>query len=84
MIKPKQRAIICRSSLAIVTAPPCASSDLGQAVDSVEDSKSAGLKDGKPSVLLILNKQSGANIIETVDKIKVAFTSITGIHPERN
>ncbi len=44
--------------------------DLGQAIDSVEDSRSAGLKDGKPSVLLILNKQSGANIIETVDKIK--------------
>ena len=45
-------------------------SDLGQAVDSVEDSRSAGLKDGKPAVLLLLNKQSGANIIETVDKIK--------------
>ena len=45
-------------------------SDVGLAVDSVEDLKSAGLKDGKPSVLLILNKQSGANIIETVDKIK--------------
>ena len=45
-------------------------SDLGQAVDSVEDLKSSGLKDGKPSVLLMLNKQSGANIIETVDKIK--------------
>ncbi len=45
-------------------------SDLGQAVDSVEDLKSSGLKDGKPSVLLLLNKQSGANIIETVDKIK--------------
>ena len=45
-------------------------SDLGEAIDSVEDSKSAGLKDGKPSVLLILNKQSGANIIETVNAIK--------------
>jgi len=45
-------------------------SDVGQAVDSVEDLKSSGLKDGKPSVLLLLNKQSGANIIETVDKIK--------------
>jgi len=45
-------------------------SDLGQAIDSVEDTRSAGLKDGKPSVLLVLNKQSGANITETVDKIK--------------
>ena len=45
-------------------------SDLGQTVDSVEDLQTSGLKDGKPSVLLILYKQSGANIIETVDKIK--------------
>lgn len=44
--------------------------DLGQAIDSVEDSRSAGLKDGKPSILLILYKQSGSNIIETVNKIK--------------
>lgn len=44
-------------------------SDVGQAVDSVEDVRTSGLKDGKTSVLLILNKQSGANIIETVDKI---------------
>ena len=45
-------------------------SDIGQAVDSVEDLRSSGLKDGKPAVLLIINKQSGSNIIETVDKIK--------------
>ncbi|MFI3157537.1 MAG: efflux RND transporter permease subunit [Methylococcaceae bacterium] len=44
-------------------------SDVGQAVDSVEDLRTSGLKDGKTSVLVILNKQSGANIIETVDKI---------------
>lgn len=56
-------------------------SDLGQAVDSVEDSKSAGLKDGKPSVLLILNKQSGANIIETVDKIKALFPQLQASIP---
>ena len=44
--------------------------DLGQIIDSVEDLKSSGLKDGKPSVILMLNKQAGANIIETVDKVK--------------
>ena len=45
-------------------------SDLGQALDSVEDLRSAGLKDNQPAILLIINKQAGANIIETVDKIK--------------
>jgi multidrug efflux pump len=45
-------------------------SDLGQALDSIEDLRSAGLKDNQPAILLIINKQAGANIIETVDKIK--------------
>ncbi len=44
--------------------------DLGDAVDSVEDLRNAGLKNGKPSVLLILSKQPGANVIETVAKVK--------------
>ena len=56
-------------------------SDLGQAVDSVEDLKSSGLKDGKPSVVLLLNKQSGANIIETVDKIKSLLSQLQASIP---
>ncbi|MGH8499944.1 MAG: efflux RND transporter permease subunit, partial [Methylococcales bacterium] len=51
-------------------------SDLGTAVDSVEDLRNAGLKDGKPSVLLILNKQPGANIIETVDSVKALLPQL--------
>jgi multidrug efflux pump len=57
-------------------------SDLGQAVDSVEDLKSLGLKDGKPSILLMLNKQSGANIIETVDKIKSLLPQLQASIPK--
>jgi multidrug efflux pump len=56
-------------------------SDLGQVVDSVEDLHTSGLKDGKTSVLLILNKQSGANIIETVDKIKVLLPQLQASIP---
>ena len=55
--------------------------DLGQAVDSVEDLRTAGLKDGKTSVLLILSKQSGANIIETVDKIKLLLPQLQASIP---
>ena len=43
--------------------------DLGRAVDSTEDIRSAGYANGKPSVLLIVFRQPGANIIETVDRI---------------
>ena len=45
-------------------------SDLGKVEDSVEDLRNTGLKDGKPSVLLIIRKQPTANVIETVNQIK--------------
>lgn len=56
-------------------------SDLGTAVDSVEDLRNAGLKDGKPSVLLILSKQPGANIIETVDRVKALLPQLQASIP---
>jgi multidrug efflux pump len=43
--------------------------DLAQVDDSVEDLRNQGLSNGKPSVLVILNRQPGANIIETVDRV---------------
>ncbi len=45
-------------------------SDLGEVVDSVQDVRNAGFFNGKPAVLLIIFKQPGANVIETVDRIK--------------
>jgi multidrug efflux pump len=44
-------------------------SDLGEVVDSVENLRNQGLANGKPSVLLILYRQPGANIIDTVDRV---------------
>ncbi|MFP6558654.1 efflux RND transporter permease subunit [Paraburkholderia sp. B3] len=44
-------------------------SDLGEVVDSVEDLRNIGLANGKRSVLVILYRQPGANIIETVDRV---------------
>jgi multidrug efflux pump len=43
--------------------------DVGEVVDSVEDIRTAGYADGKPAILLIVFRQPGANIIETVDRI---------------
>jgi len=45
-------------------------SDVGDVVDSVEDVRNAGSSNGKPSVLLIINRQPNANIIETVDRVR--------------
>ena len=44
-------------------------SDLGTVTDSVQDIRNAGLSNGKPSVSLVLFRQPGANIIDTVDRV---------------
>jgi len=45
-------------------------SDLGDVVDSVENIRNAGLVNGQPGVLVILYRQPGANIIDTIDGVK--------------
>jgi len=45
-------------------------SDVGQAVDSVEDLRNAGYANGKPSVIVLIWRQPNANIIDTVDHIR--------------
>jgi multidrug efflux pump len=44
--------------------------DLAEVVDSVEDLRNQGLANGRPSVLVILSREPGANIIDTVDRVK--------------
>src|SRR4030095_11823809 len=43
--------------------------DLGDVVDSVQDLRNAGSFNGKRSVLVIVNRQPNANIIDTVDRV---------------
>jgi multidrug efflux pump len=45
-------------------------SDLGYVRQDVENLENYGLSDGKPAVLLIVYKEPGANVIETVDSVK--------------
>ena len=45
-------------------------SDVANVQDSVEDLRTMGLVNGKPAVLVILYRQPGANIIETVDRVR--------------
>src|SRR5262245_19595605 len=43
--------------------------DVATVTDSVENRRTIGLANGEPAVLLILFRQPGANIIETVDRV---------------
>jgi multidrug efflux pump len=56
-------------------------SDVGRAVDSVEDIRQSGYANNKPSVLLIIFRQPGANIIETVDRIRAALPQLRASIP---
>ncbi len=44
--------------------------DVGEVEDSVSDTRNIGLANGKPSVLIIVFRQPGANIIDTVDRVR--------------
>jgi multidrug efflux pump len=50
--------------------------DVGDVLDSVEDLRNAGYSNGKPSVLMIIFRQPGANIIDTVDRIRAVLPQV--------
>jgi multidrug efflux pump len=56
-------------------------SDVAQVVDSVQDLRNAGMANGKPSVLVIINRQPNANIIETVDRVTALLPSLRASIP---
>jgi multidrug efflux pump len=57
-------------------------SDIGEAVDSVEDLRNAGYANGRPSVVVTVNRQPGANIIDTVDHIRATLPQLKAAIPQ--
>ncbi|HXX82623.1 MAG TPA: multidrug efflux RND transporter permease subunit [Casimicrobiaceae bacterium] len=55
--------------------------DLARVVDSVQDLRNAGSANGKPSVLVIINRQPNANIIETVDGVTALLPELRAAIP---
>ena len=51
--------------------------DVGVARDSVEDIRTAGYVNGEPAVMVIIFRQPGANIIETVDGVRAVLPRVT-------
>jgi multidrug efflux pump len=56
-------------------------SDIADVTDSVENIRAAGFLDGKPCVILIVFRQPGANIIDTVDRIIATIPSLEASVP---
>ncbi len=57
--------------------------DIGRAVAGPEDAKKAAWASGKRGVFLIVYKQPGANVIETVDRIKAQLPRLQRRHAAR-
>jgi len=56
-------------------------SDVANVQDSTENIRAAGFVNGKPSVLIIIFRQPGANIIDTVDRIRAAIPALKASIP---
>jgi hydrophobic/amphiphilic exporter-1 (mainly G- bacteria), HAE1 family len=55
--------------------------DIGKAVTGPEDAKQAAWANGKRGVFLVVYKQPGANVIDTVDKIKALLPRLVAAIP---
>ncbi len=60
---------------------PVRLSDVGEVVDSVEDLRNEGLVDGKPGLIVLLFRQPGANIIQSVDRVKAELPHLVAAMP---
>ena len=55
--------------------------DIGQIVDGVENVRLAGWVNNKPAVILDIQRQPGANIIETADRVKALLPKLRSMIP---
>ena len=63
------------------TARPVRLKDVAKVSDGVEDRYNSGFFNDDPAVLLMINRQAGANIIETVDAINAQLPALQALLP---
>jgi multidrug efflux pump len=61
---------------------PVKLASLGDVVDSLEDVRTEGLLNGKTAVMVIIFRSPGANIIETVDRIRALLPQLKAAIPQ--
>jgi multidrug efflux pump len=57
-------------------------SDVADVVDSTQNLRSAGYADGKRAIFVTIFRQPGANIIQTVDRIKAQLPFLEAVLPQ--
>jgi multidrug efflux pump len=60
---------------------PVRLADVAKVLDGVENVHATGLANGMPAVLLIVSKQPGANVIQTVDRVRALMPELQASLP---
>ena len=55
--------------------------DVAQVIDSVQDTRNFGLANGRPAIVLFVLKEPGANIIETVQRVRALLPRLQASIP---
>ena len=50
--------------------------DVAEVVDGVENTRTLGLFNGEPAVIVLITRQPGANVIETVDGVRALLPEL--------
>ena len=67
--------------IAYKNGSPVRLGDIGEVIDNVENVRLAGWVDGQPAVILDIQRQPGANIIETADRVKALLPRLRSSIP---
>jgi hydrophobe/amphiphile efflux-1 (HAE1) family protein len=78
LLKPEQYAPLI---VAYRNGAPVRLSDVAKVAEGIEDLRNSGYANGKPAVVIGIGRQPGANIIETVDRIKALLPELRASIP---
>jgi multidrug efflux pump len=78
LLKPEQYAPLI---VAYRNGAPVRLTDIARVTEGIEDLRNSGFSNGKPAVLIGIGRQPGANIIDTVDRIKALLPELRASIP---
>src|SRR5579862_4595686 len=78
LLKPEQYVPLI---VAYRNGAPVRLSDIAKVTEGIEDVRNSGFSNGKPAVLIGIGRQPGANIIETVDRVKALMPELRASMP---
>jgi hydrophobe/amphiphile efflux-1 (HAE1) family protein len=78
LLKPEQYVPLV---VAYRNGAPVRLSDIAKVTEGIEDLRNSGFANGKPAVVIGIGRQPGANIIETVDRIKALIPELKASVP---